>query len=95
MYMTHFVCDKILGFRCGVKYKFGVKTIFEIEFDNLDKTISNQIQKLLPLFDDPKYLFYISEYYFTTYYSTCDIENHIWKIIDKDVLQDLLGTVQY
>lgn len=85
-----FFCDKIFGFRCGVKYSFGIKPIFEIEFDVLDKTISDKILPLLSIFDDPKYLFYISEYHYTTYYATGCVKNHIWKKIDKDVLQDLL-----
>ena len=91
MYMNDtFFCDKIFGFRCGVKYRFGIKPIFEIEFDVLDKTISDQIQKILPIFDDPKYLFYISEYHFTTYYATGECYNYIWKKIDKDSLHGLL-----
>jgi hypothetical protein len=69
-----------------------VKTIFEIKFDGLDKTISEQIQKLLPNFDDPNYLFYVYEYHFTTYYAKGDYgdKNYIWKRIDKVSLYELL-----
>lgn len=88
--MHPFFCEKIFGFRCGIKYNDEVKTIFEIKFDGLDKTISEQIQKLLPNFDDPNYLFYVYEYHFTTYYEKGDDENYIWTRIDKESLYKLL-----
>jgi len=88
MYMNAvFFRDKIFGFRCVNK----IKTIFEIEFDDLDNTISVQIQRLLHIFDDPVYNFFVYEYNSTTYYARGDGKiNYIWRIIDKDSLYELL-----
>lgn len=81
-----FFRDKIFGFRCINK----IKTIFEIKFDGLDNTISEKIQRLLPMFDDT-YKFFVYEYNSTTYYSRGDDEiNYIWRIIDRDSLYELL-----
>lgn len=81
-----FFRDKIFGFRCINK----IKTIFEIEFDGLDNTISEKIQRLLPMFDDSTYKFFVYEYNSTTYYARGDCVNYIWRIIDRDSLYELL-----
>ena len=89
--MAPFFCDKIFGFRCGIKNDAEIKTIFEIVFDGLNNTISEQIRKILVNFDDPKYLFFICEYHFTTYYEKGDGDiNYIWKRIDTETLYNLL-----